>query len=447
MMFKETSFLPILLGATLVSAVPTQIVKRTTPVIANYEDITFSGIPFVTSNKPLPLYQQLSYTGFLAIREVPLEDPLIHPNGFQSVVSQNFSSISAQYTGSPVSAFIPASAYFGCYLSTSSAVAPSLSCTVQVTAYQPDGTQYPIQANCNYGGIGTLQQCTFPNSWTNVGKLQFNIITSTILSTVGNSLGNLLGNLGASIGTISIFVDDFTSTYKCISGQVNSEATGQCISAVTPRSNTELVARTSGEVLNDYESIPIGGISQLISSVPLTFYNQLTYGGTWRAIMKTGASALLQQIYGQQAAVGFNGSTITSVYLASPVASFKANYASFACYISTTTGVSPGVACTVQVTAFKTDGSTYEDVAGCGYNGLGLVKQCTFPSTWTNVAKLSFQIVASEILQEVGPSLGGLLGGLIGTVGSIGFIVDDFDANYNCVAGKTNSVVAPGLCG
>ncbi|TGO64839.1 hypothetical protein BCON_0005g00360 [Botryotinia convoluta] len=324
MMFKETSFLPVLLGATLVSAVPTQIVKRTTPVIANYEDITFSGIPFVTSNKPLPLYQQLSYTGFLAIREDPLEDPLMHPNGFQSVVSQYFSSISAQYTGSPVSAFIPASAYF-------------------------------------------VQQCTFPNSWTNVGKLQFNIITSTILSTVGNSLGNLLGNLGASIGTISLFVDDFVSTYKCISGQVSSEATGQCVPAVTPLStNTELVARTSGEVLNDYESIPIGGIPQLSSNTPLTLYNQLTYGGTWRAIMKTGAAALLQQIYGQQAAVGFNGSTITSVYLASPVASFKANYASFACYISTTTGVSPGVACTVQVTAFKTDGSTYEDVAGCG---------------------------------------------------------------------------------
>ncbi|TGO84231.1 hypothetical protein BPOR_0531g00010 [Botrytis porri] len=413
MMFKQNSFLPILLGANLVSAVPTQIVKRTTPVIANYEDITFSGIPFVTSNKPLPFYQQLSYTGFLAISEDPLEDPLIHPNGFQSVVSQNFSSISAQYTGSPVSAFIPASAYFGCYLSTSSAVAPSISCTVQVTAYQSDGTQYPTQANCNYGGIGILQHCTFPTSWTNVGKLQFSIITSTILST------------------------------KCIPGQVNLEATGQCIPAVTSRSNTELVTKTSGEVLNDYESIPIGGIPQLTSSVSLTSYNQLTYGGTWRAIMKTGAAALLQQIYGQQAAVGFNGSTITSVYLASPITSFKANYANFACYLTTMTGVSPRVACTVQVTAFKTDGSTYADGAGCAYDGLGLVEQCTFPSTWTNVAKLSFQIIASEILQEVGPSLGGL----IGMVGSIGFIIDDFDANYNCVAGKTNSVVAPGLCG
>ncbi|KAF7956795.1 hypothetical protein EAE96_004122 [Botrytis aclada] len=260
MMFKETAFLPVLLGATLVSAVPNQIVKRTTPVIANYEDITFSGIPFVTSNKVLPFYQQLSYTGFLAISEAPLEDPLIHPNGFQSVVGLNSSSISAQYTGSPVSAFLPASAYFGCYLSTSSDVVPSVSCTVQVTAYQPDGTIYPIQANCNYGGLGTLQQCTFPTSWTNVGKLQFNIIASTILSTVGNSLGNLLGILGAGIGTIDFFFDDFTSTYKCISGQVNSEATGQCIPAVAPRSNTDLEVRASGEVLNDYESISIGGI-------------------------------------------------------------------------------------------------------------------------------------------------------------------------------------------
>ncbi|KAF5874384.1 uncharacterized protein Bfra_004389, partial [Botrytis fragariae] len=223
---------------------------------------------------------------------------------------------------------------------------------------------------------------------TNVAKLQFNIITSTIISTVDNSLGNL----GASIGTI-----------------------------ITPRSNTELVARASGEVLNDYESIPIGGISQLTSSVPLTFYNPLTYGGTWRPIMKTDAAALLQQIYGQQAALGFNGSTITSVYLASPVASFKANYASFACYVSITTTVSPGLRVRYRLWHSRRMGRRmrmWRGVAGCGCDGLGL-----------------------------GSSLGRLLGGLIRTVGSIGLIVDNFDANYNCVARKTNSVVAPELCG
>lgn len=40
--------------------------------------------------------------------------------------------------------------------------------------------------------------------------------------------------------------------------------------------------------------------------------------------------------------------------------------------------------------------------------------------------------------------LGGLLSCVIGSIGSIRFILDEFDANYNCVPGKTNSVAAPG---
>ncbi|KAJ8060865.1 hypothetical protein OCU04_009947 [Sclerotinia nivalis] len=225
------------------------------------------------------------------------------------------------------------------------------------------------------------------------------------------------------------------------------EITYSGIPAVVPRAaDPELVVRSLGEVLSDYESIPITGLPGLTSNVPLTSYNQLTYAG-FRAVRKTGTGTLLQQIDGQQCAVGSNGSTITSVYLASPVASFQANYASFGCYLSTSSGVSPGVACTVQVTAFKTDGSLYTDKAGCAYGGSGMITQCTFPSTWTNVAKLSFKVVASEILETVGPTLGSLLGGIIGTIGSIGFIIDDFDAVFHCVDGKSNSVVAPGLCG
>lgn len=219
------------------------------------------------------------------------------------------------------------------------------------------------------------------------------------------------------------------------------------IPAVVPRAaDSELIVRSLGEVLSDYESIPITGLPGLTSNAPLTYYNQLTYAG-FRAVRKTGTGTLLQQINGQQCAVGVNGSTITSVYLASPVSSFQANYASFGCYLSTSSGVSPGVACTVQVTAFRTDGSLYTDKAGCAYGGLGMITKCTFPSTWTNVAKLSFEVVASEILQTVGPTLGSLLGGIIGTIGSIGFIIDDFDAIFHCVDGKSNSVVAPGLCG
>ncbi|KAF7921449.1 hypothetical protein EAE99_007757 [Botrytis elliptica] len=148
-------------------------------------------------------------------------------------------------------------------------------------------------------------------------------------------------------------------------------------------------------------------VSQPTSSVPLTFYNQLIYC----ADIRPASCRRFQWLH------------------------HDIDLSRFSCCIfqsqlsNTTTCVSLGSKCTVQVTAFKTDGSTYEDVAG-----------------GTNIAKLSFQIVTSEILREVDPSLGGLLKGAIGMVGSIMFIIDKFNANYNCVAGKTNSVVAPGLC-
>ncbi|CAD6446825.1 2afc6540-72e2-46b6-ba30-f1afcc61057b [Sclerotinia trifoliorum] len=239
----------------------------------------------------------------------------------------------------------------------------------------------------------------------------------------------------------------FAVPTEVVKRTTSAKADYEGITAVAPRAaDSALIVRSLGEVLSDYEDIPITGLPGLTSNVPLSFYNQLTYAG-FRAVRKTGTGTLLQQIDGLQCAVGGNGSTITSVYLASPVASFQANYASFGCYLSTSSGASPGVACTVQVTAFKTDGSLYADKAGCAYGGLGMINQCTFPTTWTNVAKLSFEVVASEILQTVGPTLGSLLGGIIGTIGSIGFIIDDFDAIFHCVDGKSNSVVAPGLCG
>lgn len=76
-----------------------------------------------------------------------------------------------------------------------------------------------------------------------------------------------------------------------------------------------------------------------------------------------------------------------------------------------------------------------------------VVEKCTFPASWTAVGQLSYQIVASQILTTVGPTLTGLLGSLSAAIGSIVFYFDDFDAIYTCVPGKTNSVVAPGLCG
>ncbi|KAI9649474.1 hypothetical protein NHQ30_002050 [Ciborinia camelliae] len=222
---------------------------------------------------------------------------------------------------------------------------------------------------------------------------------------------------------------------------------GASLVLAVPRTlNAELVARSPGEVLSDYESIVIdGGIPGVIQNAPLTLYNQLTYAG-FRAVHKIGTGVIFEQIHGEYCTVAINGSSLTSVYLASPVAYLKPNYAYFGCFLSTSSGVSPGVSCTVQVTAYQTDGTTYVDKAGCAYDGLGMIQQCTFPSTWNNVAKLSFDVIASEILASGAPILGSLLGGLIGSVGSIAIIMDDFDAIFKCIPGKTNSVVAPALC-
>ncbi|KAF7903097.1 hypothetical protein EAE99_012169 [Botrytis elliptica] len=82
----------------------------------------------------------------------------------------------------------------------------------------------------------------------------------------------------------------------------------------------ELVTRTLGEVLNDYESIPLGGIPGVMSAAPITtLYNQLSYSNFY-AVRQTGLLTFLIKPNGNQAAVGNNISTLTSVYAGSPVA-------------------------------------------------------------------------------------------------------------------------------
>jgi hypothetical protein len=75
-----------------------------------------------------------------------------------------------------------------------------------------------------------------------------------------------------------------------------------------------------------------------------------------------------------------------------------------------------------------------------------LVEKCTFPITWTAVGKLSFEVVASQILTTVGAVLGNVPGELTGDIGSIAYYMDDFDATYTCDAGKSNSALASNLC-
>ncbi|PQE33400.1 hypothetical protein CJF32_00006699 [Rutstroemia sp. NJR-2017a WRK4] len=74
------------------------------------------------------------------------------------------------------------------------------------------------------------------------------------------------------------------------------------------------------------------------------------------------------------------------------------------------------------------DGTPYVDTAGCALDG---------GSTRRRISDFGNR----------GPTLTGLAGSLSAALGTIVYYFDDFDALYTCVSGKTNSVVAPGLCG
>jgi hypothetical protein len=144
--------------------------------------------------------------------------------------------------------------------------------------------------------------------------------------------------------------------------------------------------------------------------------------------------------------LGLNGSSVTSQYTGSPVASFKPNYASFGCYLGDKTAFVIGVNCTIEVTAFHPDGTEYPNRQPCLYTGLGKVQKCDFPSTWIQVGKLSFSVVTSALITGVGVTLADLLEPLIGPgLGNIGYIMDDLDSFYTCVPGKFNDA-ATGLC-
>ncbi|PQE32888.1 hypothetical protein CJF32_00001381 [Rutstroemia sp. NJR-2017a WRK4] len=197
-----------------------------------YENIVVSGIPGVTNAVPLTEYNQLHYDGFVVIhanQSQPEFQLLTYPNGTGSAVGRNGSSLTSDYNGSPVVSFKPNSAKFGCFISDKTAVAPGVFCVVQVTAYHLDGSQYPTQASCIYSGLGQVQTCTFPGTWTQVGKLSFTVIVSALLTTVGTTIPNLLGSLSPGLGSIGYYLDDFVSVYTCAAGKSVSSTSGLCV--------------------------------------------------------------------------------------------------------------------------------------------------------------------------------------------------------------------------
>ncbi|PQE05913.1 hypothetical protein CJF31_00004697 [Rutstroemia sp. NJR-2017a BVV2] len=202
--------------------------------MTEFEDIEISGIPGVTNAAPLPAYHQLHYDAFLAIhadQPQPEFQLLTYPDGSGSGIGVNGSSLMSQYTGSPVVSFKPKSASFGCFLSDKTAIAPGIRCVIQVTAYHVDGSQYPEQASCPYTGIGKVKTCTFPDTWDQVGKLSFSVISSNyLLLTLGRIIPSLLGSLAPpGVATIGYYFDNFLSTYHCAAGKSVSPTTGLCV--------------------------------------------------------------------------------------------------------------------------------------------------------------------------------------------------------------------------
>ncbi|KAM3075323.1 hypothetical protein ACMFMG_007238 [Clarireedia jacksonii] len=210
-----------------------------------------------------------------------------------------------------------------------------------------------------------------------------------------------------------------------------------------------LVARaTQKDVYSDYEHVVAPGIPGVSNAVPLPAYNQLHYDDfiAVHAKQQQPEYQLLTYPNGTGAAIGRNGSSLTSLYIGSPVASFKLISAKFGCFLSDETAVAPGVFCIVQVTAYRLDGSEYPTKADCQYSGIGVVQLCTFPSTWAQVGKLSFTVITSALLATVGNTIPGLLGSLSPPgLATIGYYMDDFDSFYTCVTGKSIDP-ASGLC-
>jgi len=207
------------------------LVARVTPkdVYSNYEDVVTSGLPLLRVVS-LPLYKQLHYDGFQAVQQLPLLQLTVYPDGTGCALGINGSSLTSQYTGSPVSSFTPNYASFACYLSDRSSITPGISCTIQVTAFRLDGTEYPDRASCSYTGSGKVQACTFPDTWTQVGKLSFSVITSSLFTAITSILSGLLGPLlSPAPGTVRFMLDNFDSFYTCVAGKSNDPATGLCV--------------------------------------------------------------------------------------------------------------------------------------------------------------------------------------------------------------------------
>ena len=187
----------------------------------------------LTESQPLPdPYKQLQYDSMRVVRREAIEQITITTRGTRAVIGTNASKITTTYTGSSVKSMKPKNALFACFLVSRTSFVPSVTCDIEVTAFDPSNAEYSAKTICSYDGGGDVQSCPFDASWTEVAKLEFQILPTGFLGSVANVLGFLLSLTGVSniadVGTTAFFLDDFSTVYNCEHGFEN-DAAGLCV--------------------------------------------------------------------------------------------------------------------------------------------------------------------------------------------------------------------------
>lgn len=165
-------------------------------------------------------------------------------------------------------------------------------------------------------------------------------------------------------------------------------------------------------------------------------------------VKRDGPEQLTLANNGRGVTIGTNGSSVTSTYTGSPVKSFAPKSAAFACFVVDRTALVPSVTCNITATAFDPAGTPYPKTTICKYGNLRKVEPCNFDASWTQVAKIAFDIRPMSFVGMFASALGpvrNLLGlGAVVDVAGVAMFMDDFSAPYSCISGYVNN--GTGFC-
>jgi hypothetical protein len=124
--------------------------------------------------------------------------------------------------------------------------------------------------------------------------------------------------------------------------------------------------------------------------------------------------------------------------------------AEFACFVVDRSAFVPSVKCNIIATAYRSNGVAYQRTTTCHYGQeiTGATQPCNLDPSWSEVAKVMFRVEPrgfTGTIANILASLLGLLGvGSITDVGTVAFLMDNFEAVYTCGRGYVNGV--SGLC-